>query len=338
MNSFWDEEGTADEIWDRWIVEKKYKNLLLYTKKYNDVGSYSVNSYGSLEEALLQDNEIMLFKQFWKYILGTRVQRFWKIYNHYLKSKINEPKEINYFYTVDTKVVEANKKLAPAYSNRNLDMVSDWYNVQWHIDKYIEAMQKINAREEIERAKLLKENIYNFKKPKAKKTTDKRKMSEILFWELIEESTNESENNSEFIDIIKDKLEVMGISEIKIFQKIFLEKMRELYHWDIWALAYILHSGCGDDTFDYFRASIISKGKEKFNIVKEMDVKKLKKIFESDDSQFEDFLYVAEEAYENKKFEMMPVVKVKSQEIQGKKWTEYSICTNYPMLCEIFNY
>ena len=334
-DEFWNEEGTADKIWDRWIVQKKYKKLLLYTQQVNDTGGYSVNSYESLEEALLLDNEIMIFKQFWNYILSTRVQRFWKIYNYYLKSKINEPKDVEYFHTVSKKLVLEDDKKYPAYQDRNLNTISTWYDAQWHIDKYIESMQKINATEEIERAKILKESVYNLKKPRAKKTTDKRKMTETLFWELIEQSREETASDSEFLDVLKDKLEAMSAVEIKKFQKILLEQTNELEHWDIWALAYIIRKGCGDDAFDYFKAWVISNGKDIFESVKNMQIDKFKNLFE-EDPQFEEFMYVAQEAYTNKKYEDMPIPRIKSQEIQGKKWDEESICESYSKLCEMF--
>ncbi len=206
------------------------------------------------------------------------------------------------------------------------------------IDRYIVEMQKINATEEIERANILKESVYNLKKPKAKKTTDKRKMTEILFWELIEESAKESEGNSDFSDTLKDRLEAMGMPEIKKFQKILLEQINELEHWDIWALAYIVRKGCGDDAFDYFKAWVISKGKEAFESIKYMQIEKFNILFENYDPQFEEFMYVAQEAYENKKNEMMPDIRIKAHKIQGKEWTEDKICESYPELCKMFNY
>jgi len=336
-DEFWNEEGSANDVWERWIVQKKYKKLLLYTKQYNDTGGYSIDSYTSFEKSLLRDNAITIYKQFWNYILNTRIRRFWKIYDYYLKSKINEAKDIEYFHTVDRQLVLEDDEKYPAYQDRNLNTVSIWYDAQWHIDKYIEAMQKINATEEIERAKILKESVYNLKKPKAKKTTDKRKMSEILFWELIEESRIKSDSDSEFLDILKDKLEAMSAPEIKKFQKILLEQTNELEHWDVWALAYIVRGGCGDDGFDYFKAWVISKGKEAFESVKSMQIEKFQYLFE-EDPQFEEFMYVAQEAYANKKHEEMPMPRVKSQEIQGKKWDEESICESYSKLCEMFEY
>jgi len=337
-NEFWKEEGSADEVWDRWILQKKYKQLLLYTKANNDTGGYSTSSYSSLEQALLNDNKVFLFKQFWKYILGTRIKRFWKIYNHYLKSKINTPKPIEYFYNIDKKLVEENEKKRSAYRDTNLHMVATWYDALWHIEKHIEAMQKINAKEEIEKAKIIKQSIYELKKPKAKKTTDKRKIDDVLFWGLIQEAQNQTEDNSEFLELLQNKLEAFSATEIKKFKKHFLEKMNELYSWDIWALAYIVRQGCGDDGFDYFCAWVISKGQETFENVKDLKLETLQSIFAQEEPQLEEMFYVANEAYENKKSEEMPQPRVKSQQIMGTQWSEESICESYPKLCELFEF
>jgi hypothetical protein len=36
------------------------------------------------------------------------------------------------------------------------------------------------------------------------------------------------------------------------------------YRWDLWAAAYWLHSGCGDDGFTDFRYNLVSLGKGRF--------------------------------------------------------------------------
>ena len=113
--------------------------------------------------------------------------------------------------------------------------------------------------------------------------------------------------------------------------------MNELYHWDIWALAYIVRDRCGDDAFDYFCAWVISRGEEVFITVKNMEQEKLKEIFIEDDPQFEDMMSIATDAYENKKSDTMPDVRVKLHAIQGKEWDEDNVFELYPNLSKIFN-
>ncbi len=88
------------------------------------------------------------------------------------------------FVSYDINILEENHNKYPAYQDPYLNFVYTWHKIIELVDKYIEAMQRINATEEIERAKILKESVYNLKKPKAKKTTDKRMRVIMNFWML----------------------------------------------------------------------------------------------------------------------------------------------------------
>ena len=318
----------------QWIDEKKYKKLFDYFVAEFE-GSYS-DRVDLFIEKFLQKGQKTLYQKYWNFLLNDAVQRFWI----YVKYHTQKGREINTekFLSYDMKTLEENHSKYPRYQDPYLEFIYDWHETMKLIDIYIERMQKINATEDIQRAKFLKECIYNLKKPKAKKTTDRRKMNEEVFWELIQESREASEFDSDFIEILRDKLEAMSATEIKKFQKILLEKMNELNHWDIWALAYIVRKGCGDDEFDYFKAWVISKGKEAFEDVKAMRLEKLKELFEESDPQLEEFMYVAQNAYENKKYEEMPMPRVKDKPIQGQEWEEEKICERYPKLCAMFEY
>lgn len=336
---------------DVWIKYTRYKDL--YTVLTSECSMRSTESESPYIEALLRDNEITLYKNYWKSCLKHDIESFWSSYGYWkggvgykwsdqlgknaqytFQVELNAEKFLSY----DKKILEENKEKYPRDQDGYLCFVWEWHETLEFIDAFIEAMQKIDAQEETEKALLIKESIYHMQKPKPKKTTDKRKMDENLFWELIKESQKASEYTSEFLDVLQNKLEAMSTTEIKKFQKYLLEKMKELNHWDIWALAYIVRNGCGDDEFDYFRAWVISRGEEIFKQVKTMQIDKLKDIFSQEDPQLEKFFYIAQEAYENKKGEMMSQARMNLSKIQGIQWSEENICTNYSKLCEIFNY
>ena len=324
----------SDMVYQHWIKKQQYQKV--YESLIEDsTGKYSEEG-DKFITILLQKGQTKLYHKYWNFLLNKAIQRFWI----YVKHHTQKGREINTqkFLSYDMKTIEENHNKYPRYQDPYLEFIYDWYETMKLIDIYIERMQKINAIEDIEKAKFLKDSIYNLKKPKAKKTTDKRKMSEEVFWELIQESRDKSEFDSDFIEILKEKLEAMSATEIKKFQKLLLEKMNELNHWDIWALAYIVRKGCGDDEFDYFKAWVVSKGKEVFEDLKEMKLEKLKKPFKDSDAQLEEFMYVAQNAYENKQYEEMPMPRVKNTPIQGKEWSEDNICKDYPELCKMFNY
>ncbi len=335
---------------DQWIKEKRYKDF--FALFANESIKYIEDKIPYLE-ALLSDNETTLYKNYWKSCFKHDVKHFWEVHKYWktgigYKSDPKTLKQVQYtfeveltthkFLSYDMKLLKENNEKYPRAQDQYLNFVYQWHQTLNFIDTFIEAMQKINDIAEIEKAKIIKESIYNLQKPKPKKTTDKRKMDEDVFWDLIQQSDHENQSSGEFLDVLQNKLEAMSATEIKKFKKYLLEKMDELYHWDIWALAYIVRGGCGDDAFDYFRAWVVSKGKENFEIVKNLQREKLQELFSSEDPQFESFMYVANDAYENKQSEMMSEPRVKSQKIQGKEWNEEEICLKYPKICEMFQY
>ena len=334
MEQGYDFDEASDMADQYWIDNKEYKKL------YQSYIEESIGRYYEKEDKfiniLLEKGQTTLYHKYWNLLLNKTFQRFWYLVNYHTEKgrEISTKKFLSY----DKKMIEENHNKYPRYQDPYLNFIYDWYEALKFIDIYIERMQRINATEDIERAKFLKESVYNLKKPRAKKSTDKRKMSEELFWELIQESREKSEFDSDFTEILKDKLEAMSATEIKKFQKLLLEKMNELNHWDIWALAHIVRKGCGDDAFDYFKAWVISKGKEAFEDVKDMKLDKLKKLFQESDPQLEEFMYVAQNAYADKKYDEMPIPRVKNQPIQGEEWNEEEVCKSYPKICEMFGY
>jgi len=329
----WDE--AYHMVCKQWIKEGKYKKL--YDFFVAEIEGNYVESINPYIDTFLEHGYKKLYVKYWNFLLNTQLKKFWYAFDYYKKTRNRTP-TTEEFLSHDMKTLEENADKYPAYQDFYLNIVYDWHKVQKFINRYIQAMQKIDATEEIEKAKLLKESVYNLKKPKAKKMTDKRKIDENTFWELIKETREEIEDTSEFTDRLRDKLESMSAVEIKKFQKLLLQKMEELNHWDIWALAYIVRGGCGDDEFDYFKAWVVSKGKEVFESIKNMQMDHLKKLFENEEPQLEAFMYVAQEAYERKKYDVMPTPRVKSIPIQGKEWSEENICKSYPELCQMFNY
>jgi len=314
------------------IKEGLYSQYIRYILKQFYQHTENIDTF---LEVIRSEQKYQLFKTYWKARLSEEVRHIWELLA-YWKNENNKKFITEDLLIYDRKILNENQNKYPAMQDAWLNFVWQWYQTLEFLDRFISEMQKINAEEEIEKAKTIKQSIYNLQKPKPKKTTDKRKMDEILFWDLIETSRNESDINSEFLEVLQNKLEAMSTTEIKKFKKHLLEKMNELYHWDIWALAYIVRGGCGDDAFDYFSAWVVSKGKDVFEMIKNMQTENFKELFFQEDPQLEEFMYVANEAYENKKSEGMSEPRVKSVAISGKEWDEKNICTAYPKLCEIF--
>ena len=125
-------------------------------------------------------------------------------------------------------------------------------------------------------------------------------MKDDIFWQLIQESLNES--NGELKDqheVLVTKLSKYEPEEIIEFDKIFNKFYVESYTSDLWAAAYIINGGCYDDDFDYFRSWLISRGKKVYeeSINNPGGLVDVISIYEAGDVEFEDFLYIASDAY-----------------------------------------
>lgn len=54
----------------------------------------------------------------------------------------------------------------------------------------------------------------------------------------------------------------MSREDIIVFNRIYHQKMRRAYTWDLWAAGYIIGRGCSDDGFTEFRNYVIGHGRE----------------------------------------------------------------------------
>lgn len=124
-------------------------------------------------------------------------------------------------------------------------------------------------------------------------------MDNRSFWNIIERSKAHEENqagwliealcNSPFTDIIQYELH-------------FLQAYESSYSSRLWGAAYLILGGCSDDSFDYFRAWLISQGEHVFKETMQnpdMLAKLIPKNYEGKDliPEFEDFIHVGFQAF-----------------------------------------
>lgn len=126
-------------------------------------------------------------------------------------------------------------------------------------------------------------------------------MDEDQFWSIIEASKNEMDDLEEQAEKLTKMLEKMPYQDIIGF-KLREEKLRfDSYNSEMWCAGYVINGGCSDDMFEYFRCWIISYGKEVFySALKNPD--SLVNLYAGSEIyyDFEDFMYVADNAFENK--------------------------------------
>lgn len=126
-------------------------------------------------------------------------------------------------------------------------------------------------------------------------------MSENQFWTIIDACRNGSRDLEELASSITKELTKLSSAEIIGF-KLREQKLRfDSYTSDLWCAGYIMNGGCSDDCFEYFRCWVIAHGKEVYyTALKSSD--SLSELYSAHEElyEFEDFLYVASNAFEKK--------------------------------------
>jgi len=124
-------------------------------------------------------------------------------------------------------------------------------------------------------------------------------MSEDLFWEIIEKT--KADDPQDQLDNLVNLLSTMTADDIFGFDYRLDKFLETSYSSDLWAAAYIICGGCSDDSFDYFRAWLISKGRTVFEAAVENPDSLIDFLADADESDFpenEEILYAALDAYE----------------------------------------
>ena len=188
---------------------------------------------------------------------------------------------------------------------------------------------------EAQEAQKLNDDLARIEKEEKGKALPKpidRSMDAACFWELIEKTKGNASSSAEQIELLIAELELFKATEIGKFHKLLQQRMAELYHWDIWAVAFLAQGGCSDDAFEAFRPWIILQGQTVYQLALK-DVTKLSAHVPSgEETQAEGLLFAPAIAYENRTSKPMRPAKAKALKIHGKRWKESELQSRYPEL------
>jgi Protein of unknown function (DUF4240) len=168
-------------------------------------------------------------------------------------------------------------------------------------------------------------------------------MNEIVFWEIIEQSREESQDFTHQIKILTNKLAYLNENCIIEFEYRFREAILKSAHYNVMAAVKIINGFVSDDSFLYFRCRLIAEGKELFNksienpeVIAETPIQEL-------EFSGEDMLYVADNAFLQKFGEETEKALPKDiafvylnydeeEDIKGEDWKEEELPMKYPKL------
>jgi hypothetical protein len=90
-------------------------------------------------------------------------------------------------------------------------------------------------------------------------------VDESQFWELVQRAHDAASNDMDRkCEALKAEVGKLSRNEACDFAVLFGTMMDRAYSHKLWGAAYVIHGGCGDDTFNDFRSSLISRGRSRF--------------------------------------------------------------------------
>jgi hypothetical protein len=125
-------------------------------------------------------------------------------------------------------------------------------------------------------------------------------MSDDKFWSIVD-ATRTSQPNAQ-IKALHASLEKLPVEDIEAFEVAFGNQLKRSYSWDLWGADHVIHGGASDDSFEYFRRWLISRGRRDFESAV-ADPDSLASIIPAnvrEPLEFEEFAYVARDVWSNK--------------------------------------
>jgi hypothetical protein len=105
------------------------------------------------------------------------------------------------------------------------------------------------------------------------------------------------------VKALRTALRELSPEDIISFEAAFRRYINQAYTWDLWGAAYVIHGGCSDDSFEYFRRWLVSRGRGIYEPAL-ADPESLAQVNvrpgPDDVWQFEEIYYVATKVFEEK--------------------------------------
>lgn len=126
-------------------------------------------------------------------------------------------------------------------------------------------------------------------------------LDENLYWQIIADSLKISESQDEQREYLVARLQDLTSIEIIGFRLRTDKLLYDTYNSEMWCAGFIMNGGCSDDGFEYFRNWVISRGRDVYYKAKENPDSLIDQVDEDiEEFEFEDFWYVALDAFKKK--------------------------------------
>lgn len=96
---------------------------------------------------------------------------------------------------------------------------------------------------------------------KVRETRMLQPMPDARFWNIIDGVAGTGGEPDDRIEALEAALKPLSLDDIISFEMTFRRLLNDAYTWDLWGAAYVIHGGCSDDGFEYFRRWLVSRGR-----------------------------------------------------------------------------
>ena len=163
--------------------------------------------------------------------------------------------------------------------------------------------------------------------------TDLRKIDEPVFWELISKARAQASTTLEQLAALGESLRAFKGPEIKRFAALYAKLMKQLYHWNVWALAYAARDGCSDAAFEAFRTWLILQGDPALVTLAVTDpAQAAERVPPEPDLPDGHCMPMIEEAYFLRTGTSLQPPSIDLDKPKGKEWSEAAFATTFPRL------
>lgn len=161
-------------------------------------------------------------------------------------------------------------------------------------------------------------------------------MHESRFWEIIAAAKSAAGSDSEAReDTLRAQLDALDTDELVAFDATFSVLHRQAYRWDLWGAAYVMHGGCGDDSFIDFRNWLISEGEQVYRAALR-DPDSLADLPQVEDCTLEGIGYVAGTLLEQRHAETARPQGAPASPA-GDEWDEDDLAELFPRLSALYD-
>ena len=152
------------------------------------------------------------------------------------------------------------------------------------------------------------------------------------FWEIIRQADSPQD--------LHQRLAQLPESDLADFEVHHQRAFADSYDWGLWGAAYVINGGCSDDCFDYFRAYLLSRGREVFEAAV-ADPESLASVELDDEESWEDWMspsmYVVEARTGDYAYVAPERHPQRPEEPTGQDWDEDDLDERFPRLTEKYS-